>query len=240
MTTIRIPLPVIETAIRDVCQVLEQQICHAPPWKQRAEEDLWRELVACILGSRVHFNVAHAATRRMEKARLFSKQRRSSEYDKYERDVVDALWCDGRDSSATGRYPFPKLRGSQIRTAAERFYAQGATIRSLLETAQDVREARRRLATEVAGLGPKQASLFLRNIGYATHVAVLDVHVLTYMNWVGLTPTPMKSVRTVSQYETLEDVFIEHSHSAGYAPDHFDVAVWVVVRVAKKECETWR
>lgn len=204
------------------------------------EENLWRELVACILGSRVHFSVAHKAVMRMEKANLFSKKRRSSDYDEYERDIMKTLWGATQDSQPLGRYPFPKLRAKQIRCAAERFYAQGKTIRNFLNGSKDAREARRRLASEVAGLGPKQASLFLRNIGYASYVAVLDVHVLTYMNWVGLTSSSVKSVRTVQQYETLEDAFIEHSCSIGYPPDRFDVAVWIVVRVAKKEFETWQ
>jgi N-glycosylase/DNA lyase len=95
------------------------------------------------------------------------------------------------------------------------------------------------LASEVSGLGPKQASLFLRNIGYAAHVAVLDVHVLTYMSLVGLTEVPMKSVSTVRKYEALEDAFIKHAYSFGHAPDRFDLAVWVVLRIAKEEKTTW-
>ena len=88
-------------------------------------------------------------------------------------------------------------------------------------------------------MGPKQASLFLRNIGFAANVAVLDIHVLTYMRWVGLIETPVKSISTVRKYEALEDSFIEHAYSFGYAPDRFDLAVWVVVKVAKEEQRTW-
>lgn len=243
MAVSHVPLPMIESAIRDVCQVLEQEKYCASPWESMSEDDLWRELVACILGSRVRFHVAHAAVERMGRANLLSERRRSSGYDEYERDVMAALsgtTKPRRSPRLESRYPFPKLRANQIRAAAERLYAQSGTIHNLLGGLRDVHEVRRRLASEVAGLGPKQASLFLRNIGYATHVAVLDVHVLTYMNWIGLTTAPVKSVRTVRQYETLEAAFIEHSCSVGYPPDRFDVAVWVVIRVAKKEYEAWR
>ena len=95
------------------------------------------------------------------------------------------------------------------------------------------------MAAEISGLGPKQASLFLRNIGYAKHVAVLDVHVLTYMSWVGLTDAPLKSVPTIHKYEMLEDLFIEHACSFGCTPDQFDLAVWVVVKVAKEQSKSW-
>jgi len=240
MVANHIPLLKIENAIREVCLVLEREKYKTSSWEGMTEDNLWRELVSCILGSRVHFDIVNAAVERMGKANLFTEKRRCSEYDEYERDITDALWDTARDIHSQRRYPYPKLRANQIRVAAERFYAQGETIHYLLGNARDVREARRRLASEVAGLGPKQASLFLRNVGYTAHVAVLDVHVLTYMNWVGLTGAPVKTVRSVRQYESLEDAFIEYSSSVGFPPDHFDVAVWVVVRLAKKEFGAWR
>ena len=121
----------------------------------------------------------------------------------------------------------------------ERLYTSRGSILKLLNSASDVRNARRVLVAEVAGLGPKQASLFLRNIGYAKHIAILDVHVLTYLNWVGLTDTPLKSVSTLSKYEVLEDSFIEHAYAFGYSPDQFDLAVWIVMKVAKEESKAW-
>jgi N-glycosylase/DNA lyase len=231
-----LPLSKIESAICELCRILEQENKQMPHWTHRSEDDLWRELVACILGSRVRFEVAHEAVDRMHKANLFSAERRCSEYDEYEQDIFSAL----SGTTNTQSYPYSKLRASQIRATAQKLYDQEGSIRGLLDNARDVRLARRCLASEVSGLGPKQASLFLRNIGYAVDIAVLDVHVLTYMNWIGLTTGLLKSVRTIRQYEMLEDVFIEHSCAAGYPPDSYDVAVWVVVRLAKKEYQTCR
>jgi len=238
MSAIGVSLPKLEYAIREVSRCLEQNNTHRPKWDAMNENDLWRELVACILGSRVRFDVAHAAIERMDKAGLFSSAHRFLRSDEYEHDILRVLAATGKageDSGLQGRYPFPRLRAKQIRTAAGTLYADGGTIRRLLQEAHDMREVRRRLSADVAGLGPKQASLFLRNVGYAIHVAVLDIHVLTYMNWIGLTPSLLKTIRTVRQYEMLEDAFVEHSCSAGFPPSLYDVAVWVVVRVAKKE-----
>ncbi|MBL1150315.1 MAG: hypothetical protein D8M53_08965 [Armatimonadetes bacterium] len=201
------------------------------------EDDLWRELVACILGSRVRFEAAHAAIERMGKRRLFCEPQRSSCFQQYEQDVMEAL-SERNASGEPNRYPFFRIRANQIRRAAERLYNSNNSLHSFLESSHDIRNARRRLALEVPGLGPKQASLFLRNIGYAAHVAVLDIHVLTYMSWVGLTETPIKSIPTVRKYEALEDAFIEHAYSFGHTPGRFDLAVWVVVKVAKEEQRT--
>lgn len=238
MTSAQIPLPAIKNAIREVCFALEEK-CHRPlSWSSMTEDDLWRELVACILGSRVRFEVAHSAVKRMDRRHLFSENRRSSRFRQYEQDVMKAL-CNGGVSGEPSSYPFYRVRAKQIRKAAERLYGSRATLRSFLEESDDIRAARRRLALEVSGLGPKQASLFLRNIGYAAHVAVLDIHVLTYMSWVGLTKAPIKHVPTVRKYEALEDAFIEHAYSLGFTPDRFDLAVWVVVKVAKEDQKTW-
>jgi N-glycosylase/DNA lyase len=238
MQVASVPFPRLEKAIREVCICLQEKRDSKFGWETLGEDDLWRELVACILGSRVRYEVAYSAIERMEKANLFSATRTLTKRPNYEKDILSAL--SGPNGSTDGcgipkRYPFPRLRAGQISSAAETLYSSGGTIRSLLEKAPDEREARRHLARDVAGLGPKQASLFLRNIGYAEQVAVLDVHVLTYMGWAGLTTSPVRAVRTIRQYEILEDAFIEHSRSSGFPPDRFDLAVWVVVRVVKKE-----
>lgn len=238
MTVAHIPLPAIDNAIREVCSALHETDRQSSSWTTMNEDDLWRELVACILGSRVRFEIAHAAIERMERDSLFGELRRSVRFGRYERDVQKAL-SRVNGLAEQGRYPFVRTRANQIRQAAERLYGSRETIRAFLEDSRDVRDARRRLASEVSGLGPKQASLFLRNVGYAAHVAVLDIHVLTYMCWAGLTETPMKSIPTVRRYEALEDAFIERAYSLGYTPDRFDLAVWVVVRVAKQELKTW-
>lgn len=242
MAVSNVSLFAIENAIREVCVALDETNHQTPSWTGMTEDSLWRELVACILGSRVRFEVAHAAVQQMDAMRLFCQSRRSSRLDRYEQDVRGVLSGSLPPPGALrseSRFPFFRVRANQIRRAAERLYANRGSIREFLDDAHDVREARRRLACEVAGLGPKQASLFLRNIGYTAHVVVLDAHVLTYMSWMGLTDTLVRSISTVGKYETLEASFIEHSCSLGYTPDRFDLAVWVVVRVAREEYKTW-
>ena len=228
MTMIRFSLSAIEHAIRDVGSALDER--PSVSWKKHSEDDLWRELVFCILGSRVKFEVVHAAVERMDRMCLLSRSRGDVRFDKFEEDTVTAL---------SGGYPFYRLRANQIRRAAERLYISGRSIRDLIDNARDIRDARRLLAAEISGLGLKQASLFLRNIGYAKCIAVLDIHVLTYMSWFGLTEGPVKSISTVRRYETLEDTFINHAFSLGCSPHQFDLAVWVVVKVVKEESKTW-
>ncbi len=230
MTAIRFSLPSLDSAIREVCLALDERDRASMSWSRYSEDDLWRELVSCILGSRVRFETAYSAVERMNDMRLLSCSGRTGHFDQYEQDIMTAL---------SGCYPFSRTRANQIRQAAEHLYGSQGSIRAVLEDVNDGRDARRLLANQVSGLGPKQASLFLRNIEYTKHVAVLDVHVLTYMNLVGLTDAPIKSVSTIQKYETLEDSFIKHARSFGYTPAQFDLAVWIVVKIAKKESKTW-
>lgn len=234
MTVAAISLPAVTNAIREVYFALGDRGSQSA-FPNMTEDGLWRELVACILGSRVRYEAAYAAIDRMDKLQLFSQWQRSSRFDRYEQAVRSAL----SEGCGPSRYPFARLRASHIRGAAERVYGRGTTLRALLRKGRDPRSARRYLVLEVPGLGPKQASLFLRNIGYTNEIAVLDVHVLTYMNWVGLIEARTRRVSTVRTYERLEDAFIEHVYSLGYAPDRFDLAVWIVVRVVKEEKAIW-
>jgi len=233
-----VQLSKLERAVQEVCICLQGKYEQKLEWVNLSEDLLWRELVACILGSRVRYSVAYSAIERMKKANLLSTAHVIVRRHKYEQDVLNVLMgveTPGNDHCTISRYPFSRLRAGQVSSAAETLYSGGGTIKKLLEKAKNEREARRELAKTIPGLGPKQASLFLRNIGYTAQVAVLDAHVLTYMAWVGLTPSQIKAVRTIRQYELLEETFIKHSCYSGFPPDRFDLAVWVVVRVIKRD-----
>ncbi|MCY3766266.1 MAG: hypothetical protein OXH06_12680 [Gemmatimonadetes bacterium] len=224
MATINFTLPTIEEAIRDVCNTLEER--PAVSWRNHSEDELWRELVSCILGSRVRIKAVNAAIERMNSMCLLTRPQPRSCFNQLEEDTLAAL---------AGGYPFFRVRANQIRRAAEHIYISRGSILSLLNDLDDVSIARRLLVREVPGLGPKQASLFLRNICFAKYIAILDVHILAYLHWVGITDSSLKSISNLRKYEALEGAFIEQACAFGYSPDQFDLAVWIVIRVAKEE-----
>ena len=82
MAMIGFSLPAIEQAIRDVCSALDERT--SVSWKEHSEDDLWRELVACILGSRVKFEAVHAAVERLDGMCLLSQPLRNTCFDQYE------------------------------------------------------------------------------------------------------------------------------------------------------------
>ena len=92
MTATNVSLPAIKNAIREVCFALDENEWQSPSWARMTEDDLWRELVACILGSRVLFEIAHSALERITKRRLLCQERRSSRFDHYERNKLGTNW----------------------------------------------------------------------------------------------------------------------------------------------------
>ena len=242
MSLIPVQISSIQKAIYEVCHSLEQSCSSVINWDCLPEEELWRELVACILGSRVSYNITHAAIERLAKATLFSKEKRSSHFQEYEEALMQNLSSildSDENKQSPLHYPFPRLRAKQIRTTAEVIYGKNRSLRCLLNNVDNVYHARQRLVAEVSGIGPKQASLFLRNIGYTDELAVLDTHILTYLSWIGLIPTSVKSIPTLKKYEEIENEFIGLAYSNGFQTYYFDLAVWVVIRLVKKEYKKW-
>jgi N-glycosylase/DNA lyase len=117
----------------------------------------------------------------------------------------------------------------QLAAAVELLYWSDRTIRGLIHEADGAHEARRILVGEVPGLGPKQASLFLRNIGFTLDLAILDCHVLRYMAWQG-TPELAEPPRSVKRYEHLEDLLRADADRHGVALGELDRAIWLVMR----------
>jgi N-glycosylase/DNA lyase len=83
------------------------------------------------------------------------------------------------------------------------------------------------------GLGLKEASHFLRNVGYGSRLAILDIHVLTLMAQLSLLPPGLigtdgsvKRPGTVFQYREVESRLEEWSRSAGVPMDALDLALW--------------
>lgn len=101
-----------------------------------------------------------------------------------------------------------------------------------MRTHTDARDLRRELTRLRCGVGPKQASLFLRNVGTSNDLAVLDTHSLRFMRIVGLAPsaTPPRDLR---DYERREERL--RAYALGFAQPMglFDAALWIVMRAAR-------
>ncbi len=92
------------------------------------------------------------------------------------------LWSGDRDALAQylqHRTRFHNHKAQFIVRARERFFPEdSATLKATLDQFSRSREAREWLVHEVDGIGYKEASHYLRNIGRGEDLAILDRHIL--------------------------------------------------------------
>ncbi|PSH02865.1 MAG: hypothetical protein CXZ00_15200 [Acidobacteria bacterium] len=231
---------IINQTIREMCLEVKTQASATQNWELLAEEQLLYEAAICIFGSQMVFEMAVATADRLRERKLLQADAPERSMKAIEREIVEALADpllvpahDGAQRWARPR--FKNRLASLLAKTIVGIYGQSQTIRGFLADARDAREAREILMLHVCGFGPKQASLFLRRVGYGSNLAVLDVHVLDYLQLArGLSLSASKLGR-LSLYEEIESTFQEIAAEFGYSTGRVDLATWLTMRVAKRE-----
>lgn len=231
---------IINQTIRAMCLEVKAQASATQSWQLMVEEELLYEAAICIFGSQMVFEMAVATADRVRERKLLQPSQCGRSVHAIERKIVaalsDPLPVPARDGTQRWVRPRFKYRlASLLAKTIFEIYGRSRTIRGLLFDARDAREAREILMEHVWGFGPKQASLFLRRVDYSADLAVLDVHVLDYLQLArGLSLSPSK-LGHLSHYEKIENVFQEIAAEFGHSLGCVDLATWLTMRVAKRE-----
>lgn len=227
----------LETAVLEVITEYKS-FERLPYWHDHTEETLRHELVACILGSQVSFEHASAAARYLSDQGLldWSPFQNPSEKE-YELRVAAALsrpiYPPFRQEGLGRQYRYPNIRANHIMRTFKNISILGGIKKFLIEN-QGSTQARIHLTKIIVGMGPKQSSLFLRNIGYADDLAILDKHVLDYMYALRISRRCFKAIPTLGFYEKIENKLLCYANSLRVSMSVLDTAIWVVMRVFKK------
>lgn len=220
-STIRVLYPLIEDKIK---------IRSTSRW---CEYDLRKELIGCIMGSQVRHEMAVAATENMEYAGLLDDDYWVNlKDDDFEYCVLDVLAGKTSDLPHSGSYRFPKARSKQL--AQVRYALAQAPLVTRLQGSIGAKHLRKNLVTDISGLGPKQASMFLRNIGSSYDLAILDTHVLRFMDMQALLPIEQARIGTVKGYERAEGIVIDYAETLGYPAGYLDWAIWATMKAARE------
>lgn len=116
-------------------------------------------------------------------------------------------------------YRFPNVRASFIVQA--RKHASG--LKKTLSSFSDESDARHWLAKNVKGLGYKEASHFLRNIGY-DNLAIVDFHIVDYLQSFGLVDKP--KTMTPKKYFEIEEVLKDVAAKSSMSLAELDLYMW--------------
>lgn len=223
----------LSSAVAAICQDVQDRV--ARPAMQPRERELWWELSSCILSSQVPYALAVAATNAIDAEGLLLQSRR-------DRESLAALLTDvlrrplpvGDRSLA---YRFPVVRARHIAATRETVTAEARSLKALVDRFHDATEARAWLVANAPGVGPKQASMFLRNVGVSYDLAILDRHVLNYMSLLGIYSGANISIASLPQYRRIETALRDHADRLKCSVGILDWAIWIVMRVATRKME---
>ena len=94
-----------------------------------------------------------------------------------------------------------------------------------LYSCKDASEMREFLVNNVKGLGYKESSHFLRNIGYGKIFAILDRHILKNLKLLGIIKSVPKSI-TKNLYFAIENKMILFAKKVAIPMSHLDFVLW--------------
>ena len=79
---------------------------------------------------------------------------------------------------------------------------------------------------KIKGVGPKTARFFVLHTRPKARVAVLDTHILNYMNYRMDVKVPRTTPASGPKYDALEEAFLFQADFEGVDPAAFDLAIW--------------
>lgn len=216
----------LSIAVCAICPDIESRIAMSA--EAMGERRLWWELSACVLSSQVPYVLAADAASAIDARGILHER-------DFDDELTDHLTSILRNPGGGRSYRFPVARAQQLAVTKRRVADQFGTLGSLLIVSESPNAVRRWLVESAPGLGPKQASMFLRNVGASYQLAILDRHVIDYMRLIGLRTAQSKPPTTMKQYQRDEESMRDHARDLGFPVGILDWAIWIVMRVAKRQ-----
>ena len=174
---------------------------------KKRDKDIFSELCFCILTPQAKAVSCDAAIRRLEKRNLLS----------------GGAQKDIRSCLKGVRFPNNKAR--YLIEAREFFKNQkGLDVKSKLDT-KDVFKTREWLVRNIKGFGYKEASHFLRNIGFGKDLAILDRHILKNLKKYKVIKE-MPDTLNKAGYLRIEDKMRKFFKRANISMEEVDLLFW--------------
>jgi N-glycosylase/DNA lyase len=200
-------------AIRVLYRKTEKEIClrleeFKGIWDRGTDEELFTELVYCLITPMARGKMCCAAVDAMVRTGILFTGTR----DQIKERLIGAR--------------FIHKKSAYIVQARERFLGDGSVpLRPTLSAINDDQETREWLVNNVKGIGYKEASHFLRNIGFTQDLAILDRHILRNLYWLGAIQDIPDSLSR-RRYLQIENRMKEFSDAIRIPMAHLDLLLW--------------
>jgi len=217
------PQIVIRDLVSHLLNEIDRDPSVVPQFERRSKvQDVWSSLLFCILSSQVRATTAtHAVQVILGEVPFFEESLSSV-------DVYNRLNSILRRGDV--RHRFPETRSQQIANSWFAFAQVKDEFYGYLDSFSAEKDARVAVAERFPGLGFKQASMFLRDVGYSARLCVIDTHILWYCERMSL---PLQGALTTKRYLEVEEHLLALADTFGVAPNVFDSAVWAAVKAFK-------
>lgn len=177
-------------------------------WDEGREEDIFAELIFCILTPQSRAKSCWNAVMKLLDGNLLLRGKINR--------IIKKL----------NGVRFKYKKAEYIIEARKMFVVNGrVSVRSKIKEFNENKDAREWLVNNVRGLGFKEASHFLRNIGLGENIAILDRHILKNLSLLGLIEeVPHSLSRKI--YLELENKMMKFADMVKIPISHLDLAMW--------------
>ena len=177
-------------------------------WKEGTDKDIFAELVFCILTPQANGKSCWAAVENMIRKNILYK----GEFHQILKEIKGA------------RFIYKK--SAYIIEAREKFLGDDkVSVRTIISRINDSHRARDWLVNNLKGIGYKEASHLLRNIGFEGNLAILDRHILKNLHYYEVV-NELPSSLSRKRYLEIEGKMTKFSKSVNIPMDHLDLLFW--------------
>jgi len=173
-----------------------------------SEWETFEEMCFCLCTPQSKAVKCDKAIKRLVKNRMLFKGS--------DKDIANAL---------AGKVRFHNQKAKNIVKARQLFTKKGILCPKGCIDRLDVPKTRKWLVDNVRGMGYKESSHFLRNIGLGRDIAILDRHILKNLARLGAIDSVPKSL-TTKKYLELEERMRKFAEAVGIQMDELDLLFW--------------
>ncbi len=176
-------------------------------WENGEEDEIFHELIFCLFTPQSKAKVCWDTVEKLKDKGMIE----GGEKNKIAEEIK--------------RVRFRHNKAGYLVKAREKFLDDDLSLKDKLKEFDDGKEAREWIVDNIKGLGYKESSHFLRNIGYTQDLAILDRHILKNLEELGVIEQIPKTL-TRKKYLDIEKKMKSFSDDVGIPLGHLDLLLW--------------
>ncbi len=176
-------------------------------WDEGEEDKIFDELTLCLFTPQSKAKVCWDTVEKLRENEMIEKGEKSE------------------ISEEIKRVRFRHNKSEYLVEAREKFLDDDFSLKEKLKEFEDPKNARKWIVDNIKGLGLKESSHFLRNIGYTQDLAILDRHILKNLEDLGVIEEVPKTL-TKKKYLEIEEKMKGFSDEVGIPLGHLDLVLW--------------